>query len=167
MPNNSSTIISLQIRVAFPSQLRSKIIKDPELSVIAKTISRTNNKEKIALYIYKQEKLKRILTKFFLDELKKEVGKLTSHLFNSILRQASVHNFTCLQLIEEWRENAPLFLQALQSIIIQDKSSSEGNQHSGVLAFIGVNALYHRNRPHQALLHQITGQIVDSYKTTV
>lgn len=59
-----------------------------------------------------------VVVQELLDVVKKECKKLTSLKFSSILRKTSIkdlHNFKWMDVVEEWRMNAPTYLKFLES----------------------------------------------------
>lgn len=151
-----------KVQIGYPSQLKTKIIRDDELRGIAKKLAETSDVKAIAGKVYALPTLRSELQKKFLSELKKNVTKLTSRKFKSVLHasNADMLAFNFEDVLKEWQVHAPFFLQVLQTIGNSDQTDCDV-----ALLFLGSCALFHRNN-HQSLLQHITGQLLDSGGTT-
>ena len=134
---------------------------------ILKCIINTNNKKQLAKRCYSSQSLKNHFAEQFLAELQKQVRKLCSKKFNSILfspRSQDLLNFQFKTLLNEWETNAPLFMKILSALSISQQTKS-GKKHDAALGFLGASALFLRNNK-LSLLHHIVGQLLDSGGTT-
>ncbi|XP_037627171.1 uncharacterized protein LOC119489071 isoform X5 [Sebastes umbrosus] len=105
-----------KIIIRTPFSVRSRIVRGPLERVLENIVKGRLNR--IPHAIMSVPGLFDAVVKEVLDVIKKECKKLTSLKFTSILRQTSMkdlNNFKWMDVVAEWRMNAPTYLKFLES----------------------------------------------------
>nr|XP_034329422.1 uncharacterized protein LOC117690163 isoform X2 [Crassostrea gigas] len=133
--------------------IRTKLVKDCQLGELVRSIAIHNAPKRTIRAMYNTP-LKDVINNHIMTELKQEIGKLTSSVNRSLLRQIdskSLATFSIDRVNEEIQIWAPLFHQCMLTL--------SNNNLMGATVAACVMLKY--NNKHMSALQHIIGQILD------
>lgn len=134
-------------------KIRTKLVKDCQLGELVRSIAIHNAPKRTIRAMYNTP-LKDVINNHIMTELKQEIGKLTSSVNRSLLRQIdskSLATFSIDRVNEEIQIWAPLFHQCMLTL--------SNNNLMGATVAACVMLKY--NNKHMSALQHIIGQILD------
>lgn len=166
--------VSSQVVVTYPSQQKSKVIKDKGLVTILKALADGASNKRLAGIIYRHNELRTALHQLVCSRLSSECTALCGNKDPSVLQMKTTDDLATIDwnvVIQEWQQRSTLLYSVLQAVAAKvhvkakEESPGEAARHQPCIGLAGSVLLFHRN-PKMCRLQLAIGMVLDKGGTT-